>query len=56
MRDEFTIRRAATLLAKKWGPEGAAGRKAQRERERIEERANESELRLVPNCGSSLHA
>ena len=33
-RDEFTIHRAAVLLAKKWGPEGAAGRKRQREQER----------------------
>lgn len=42
--DEFTIRRAAALLAKKW-PEGVAGRKAQREREQQACDDQASELR-----------
>ena len=45
MLDEFTIKRAAVLLARKWGPEGAAGRKAQREREQQAHDDQRSELR-----------
>ena len=46
--DEFTIHRAAALLAKKWGSEGASGRKRQREQEQASKAAASITAQIIP--------